>query len=178
MAHHSSAREVMMQKSNANSYMNSAQSSSYGANVNRASSSSTNAQTFYGADESRNYGRGGDEQQLRREDVNGRELEMKPIPDDSASPANGQPPAQAAPPSQPTYQTKPTYTPRKNNVRIVGGKLFHVEDDVEGPISIQYIPDHPDPGPRGYHVAKSTYPPVGKPRTATTAGGQVMHYIA
>merc|ERR1711981_1165600 len=90
-----------------------------------------------------------DEQQSRREDVNGRELEM---------PANGQPPTQGTPPSQPTYQTKPTYSPRKGNVRIVGGKLFHVEDDAEGPIPIQYIADHPDLGPRGYVVAKSTHP--------------------
>jgi len=53
-----------------------------------------------------------------------------------------------------------------------------VEDDVEGPISIQYIGDHPNPGTRGYHVANSSYPPPGKPRDGTSAGGQRMHFIA
>merc|ERR1712203_1254467 len=73
---------------------------------------------------------------------------------------------------------KTTYTPSKGNVRIVGGKLFHVGDDVEGPISIQFIPDQPDPGPRGYSVAQSTSKPVGKPRYATDASGHRFHYIA
>ena len=94
----------MMQQSHANSYMNSSQSSSYSSNVNRASSSSTNAVGFYGADESRNYARAGDEQQLRREDVNGRELDMRPIPNEGAPPPNGHLPAPPLVPSQVTYK--------------------------------------------------------------------------
>merc|ERR1712066_590170 len=100
------------------------------------------------------------------------------------------PPSQqeSAPTSQPAFQSKPkpTYSPKKNNVRIVGGKLFHVEDDVEGPISIQFIGDHPNPGTRGYHVASSKHHwqkesfkknRVGKPRDGTSAGGQRMNFI-
>merc|ERR1739848_101664 len=103
----------MMQQSHANSHMNSSQSSSYSSNVNRASSSSTNAVGFYGADESKNYARAGDEQQLRREDVNGRELDMRPIPNEGAPPPNGHLPAPPLTPGQVTYKTKPTYSPRK-----------------------------------------------------------------
>jgi len=72
---------------------------------------------------------------------------------------------------------KPKTSFKKNNVRIVGGKLFHVADDVEGPISIQFIGEHPDGGNRPYHVAKSTYPPPEKPRNAVSAGGQRFHFI-
>ena len=72
---------------------------------------------------------------------------------------------------------KPKSSFKKNNVRIVGGKLFHVADDVEGPISIQFIGEHPDGGNRPYHVAKSTYPPPEKPRNAVSAGGQRFHFI-
>merc|ERR1712168_1712365 len=71
---------------------------------------------------------------------------------------------------------KPKNSFKKNNVRIVGVKLFHVADDVEGPISIQFIGEHPDGG-KPYHVAKSTYPPPEKPRDAVSAGGQRFHFI-
>merc|ERR1711942_543965 len=50
-------------------------------------------------------------------------------------------PIQRAPQPAPA---KPKTSFKKNNVRIVGGKLFHVADDVEGPISIQFIGEHPD----------------------------------
>ena len=188
----------------ANSHMSSSESASYSSNINKSSSSSTTAS--YNVDGSRNYGRNIDEsghyvmddhqhrQGVRGTDESGRyimdepqqrqgnglerELEAKPIPDHRALPESSQPPPAQAAPSQPTYQTKPAYTPKKGNVRIVGGKLFHVEDDVEGPISIQYIGDHPDQGARGYHVAKSSYPPVGKPRNGMGADGKRMHFIA
>merc|ERR1711983_716039 len=104
---------------------------------------------------------------------------MRSTPDSGAS---SPPPSQqeSAPPTQPAFQSKPkaTYSPKKNNVRIVGGKLFHVEDDVEGPISIQFIGDHPNPGTRGYHVAKSNYIPPGKPRDGLSPTGAKVHFIA
>jgi len=162
---------------------NASQTSSYSSNINRESS--TSAQ--YNSEDSRNFARDerryiGDNgyQQRQAEDIDReRELNYSP-PQDRATPPSNPPQSQAAPPSQPTYQTKPktTYSPSKGNVRIVGGKLFHVGDDVEGPISIQFIPDHPDPGPRGYSVAQSTSLPVGKPRYATDASGHRFHYIA
>jgi len=48
---------------------------------------------------------------------------------------------------------------------------------VEGPISIQFIGEHPDGGNRPYRVAKSTYPPPEKPRDAVSASGQRFHFI-
>jgi hypothetical protein len=109
-----------------------------------------------------------------RRDEPDMDREIKSIPYESAPPASSPPPAAQEVPKQPAY----TYSPKKTNVRIVGGKLFHVEDDVEGPISIQYIGDHPNPGTRGYHVAKSSYPAPGKPREGFSAGGNRMHFIA
>jgi len=92
-----------------------------------------------------------------------------PPPQQQPVPIERAPPAPAA--------AKPKTSFKKNNVRIVGGKLFHVADDVEGPLSIQFIGEHPDGGNRPYHVAKSTYPPPEKPRNATSAGGQRFHFI-
>lgn len=77
----------------------------------------------------------------------------------------------------PAPAAKPKTSFKQNKVRIVGGKLLHVADDVEGPISIQFIGEHPDGGNRPYHVAKSTYPPPEKPRNAVSAGGQRFHFI-
>ena len=190
MATHQSiiAREKMKgMHTNANSSMvasSQQSSSSYSSNINKASSSSSTT-ARYNVDDSRNYARGEDSSryygeeghQQRQGDEMDRDLEIQSIPDNSYSPASEQPPAQAAP-RQLTQQTKPASTSRKGNVRIVGGKLFHVPDDVEGPISIQYIGDHPDLGPRGYHVASSTSLPVGKPRHGTAADGTRMHFIA
>jgi len=179
MATHQSiiAREKMKgMHTNANSSMvasSQQSSSSYSSNINKASSSSSTT-ARYNVDDSRNYARGEDSSRYYEIE---RDLEMQAIPDNAYSPASEQPPAQAAP-RQLTQQTKPTSTSRKGNVRIVGGKLFHVPDDVEGPISIQYIGDHPDLGPRGYHVASSTSLPVGKPRHGTAADGTRMHFIA
>jgi len=180
MAHHSIARDSMIQKSNVNSSMSSSESSSYSSNVNRSSSSNTAAR--YHVDDSRKYVRGQDDSNLYVEDGNQQmrgdesdlDREIKSIPYDSAPPASSTPPAAQEVPKQPAY----TYSPKKTNVRIVGGKLFHVEDDVEGPISIQYIGDHPNPGTRGYHVAKSSYPAPGKPREGFSADGKRMHFIA
>jgi len=183
-------RERRMQERAAQqSYNASHQTSSYSSNINRESSASAQ----YSNEDSRNYARderryqGDNGYEPRRVDEFGREpittdpeeLSWSP-PQDRATPPSNPPQSQAAPPSQPTYQTKPrsTWTPSKGNVRIVGGKLFHVGDDVEGPVSIQFIPDHPDPGPRGYSVAQSTSLPVGKPRYATDASGHRFHYIA
>ena len=201
MAHISGQRDMRMQQSSTNSSMSSSQQSSYSSNVNRASASSSSARY----DDSRGQVRGEvqDGQRYYVEDNfggrryidgppqqsnDGGELELQSTPDSNLpAPALSQEPpvlkqlhTTGAPTSQPAYQTKPTttYTPKKNNVRIVGGKLFHVEDDVEGPISIQFIGDHPNPGTRGYHVANSSYPPPGKPRDGTSAGGQQMHFIA
>jgi len=163
-----------------NSSMSSSKSSSYSSNVNQSSSSNTAAR--YHVDDSKNYVRGQDNSRYYGEDghqqMRGDEPdidhELKSIPYDRAPPASSPPPAAQEVPKQPAY----TYTPKKSNVRIVGGKLFHVEDDVEGPISIQYIGDHPNPGTRGYHVAKSSYPAPGKPREGFSAGGNRMHFIA
>jgi len=177
-------RERRMQERAAQqSYNASHQTSSYSSNINRESA--TSAQ--YSNEDSRNYAR----DERRYQGDNGYQHDREPIttdpeelswspPQDRATPPSNPPQSQAAPPSQPTYQTKPrsTWTPSKGNVRIVGGKLFHVGDDVEGPVSIQFIPDHPDPGPRGYSVAQSTSLPVGKPRYATDASGHRFHYIA
>ena len=196
MAHIRREGDIRTQQSSANSSMSSSQQSSYSSNVQRASSSSTTAQY----DDSRSHMRGEAQDGQRyyaeddfggrsyideppQQDNNGRELEFQSTTDNNRSPSPYQQPAvqkQAAPTSHPAYQTKPTttYTPKKNNVRIVGGKLFHVEDDVEGPISIQFIGDHPNPGSRGYHVANSSYPPPGKPRDGTGADGKRMHFIA
>ena len=173
MAHIRREGAMSMQQSSATSSMSSSQqSSSYSSNVNRASSSSTTAQYA----DSRGHAASGEAQNGQRyyvEDNFGgrkyidgppqqpnedRELQMRYTPDSGAS---SPPPSQQepAPTSQPSFQSKPktTYSPKKNNVRIVGGKLFHVEDDVEGPISIQFIGDHPNPGTRGYHVASSKH---------------------
>ena len=173
MAHIRREGAMSMQQSSTNSSMSSSQqSSSYSSNVNRASSSSTTAQYA----DSRGHAASGEAQNGQRyyvEDNFGgrkyidgppqqpnedRELQMRYTPDSGASspPPSQQEPAQT---SQPAFQSKPktTYSPKKNNVRIVGGKLFHVEDDVEGPISIQFIGDHPNPGTRGYHVASSKH---------------------
>jgi len=196
MAHIRGESDIRMQQSSTNSSMSSSQQSSFSSNVNRSSASSSTARY----DDSRSQAQG-DQRYYIEDNFGGRryidgppqqnngdrELELEPSPDSLPAPAlSQQPPAQkqvhltGAPTSQPAYQTKPTttYTPKKNNVRIVGGKLFHVEDDVEGPISIQFIGDHPNPGTRGYHVANSSYPPPGKPRDGTSAGGQQMHFIA
>merc|ERR1712111_133256 len=91
--------------------------------------------------------------------------------------ASPPPPQQEQPVPIQRAPAKPKTSYKKNNVRIVGGKLFHVADDVEGPISIQFIGEHPDGGNRPYHVAKSTYPPPEKPRDAASAGGQRFHFI-
>jgi len=182
-------RDSRTHQSSTTSATSSSQQSSYSSNVNRSTARYDDSRSQLDAQDRQGYyvedafgGRryiDGPPQQNNE----GRELEIQSIPDSNApSTTSEQPPAQtqAAPTSQPAYETKPktTYSPRKHNVRIVGGKLFHVEDDVEGPISIQYIGDHPNPGTRGYHVAKSSYPPPGKPRDGTSAGGQRMHFIA
>jgi len=184
-------RDSRTHQSSSTSATSSSQQSSYSSNVNRSTAryDDSRSQVIRDAQDRQGYyvedafgGRrfiDGPPQQ----NTEGRELEIQSIPDSNApSTPSEQPPSQkqAAPTSQPAYETKPktTYSPRKHNVRIVGGKLFHVEDDVEGPISIQYIGDHPNPGTRGYHVAKSSYPPPGKPRDGTSAGGQRMHFIA
>jgi len=182
-------RDSRTHQSSTTSATNSSQQSSYSSNVNRSTARYDDSRSQLDAQDRQGYyvedafgGRryiDGPPQQNNE----GRDLEIQSIPDSNApSTHSEQPPAQkqATPTSQPAYETKPktTYSPRKHNVRIVGGKLFHVEDDVEGPISIQYIGDHPNPGTRGYHVAKSSYPPPGKPRDGTSAGGQRMHFIA
>jgi len=182
-------RDSRTHQSSTTSATSSSQQSSYSSNVNRSTARYDDSRSQLDAQDRQGYyvedafgGRryiDGPPQQNNE----GRDLEIQSIPDSNApSTHSEQPPAQkqAAPTSQPAYETKPktTYSPRKHNVRIVGGKLFHVEDDVEGPISIQYIGDHPNPGTRGYHVAKSSYPPPGKPRDGTSAGGQRMHFIA
>ena len=196
MAHIRGDRDIRVQQSSANSSMSSSQQSSYSSNVHRASSSSATARF----DDSDSHARGQAQDGQRhyveddfggrryidgppQQNNDGRELELQSTPDNNTSPSHNQQPltqTPSGPTSQPVYQTKPTttYTPKKNNVRIVGGKLFHVEDDVEGPISIQFIGDHPNPGSRGYHVANSTYPPPGKPRDGTGADGKRMHFIA
>merc|ERR1712080_759007 len=118
--------------------------------VNRSSTTASNSR--YNMEDSRNITRGVDDsrhyvedgRQPYYEDEQGRNLEIESLPDERALP----PPTQAGP-SQPVRGS--SFAPKKNNVRIVGGKLFHVEDDVEGPISIQFIGDHPNPGTRGYH---------------------------
>ena len=177
-----------IQQSSTNSSMSSSKQSSYSSNVQSASTSSSTARY----DDPRSHV-GGEEQDDQRyyveDSFGGRryidgptqqnnddgELDLQSNPDTRAAPALTQEvPVQ----KQVALTGTATYTPKKNNVRIVGGKLFHVEDDVEGPISIQYIGDHPNPGTRGYHVANSSYPAPGKPRHGTSAGGQQMHFIA
>ena len=196
MAHISGQRDMRMQQSSTNSSMSSSQQSSYSSNVNRASASSSSAR--YEDSRGQVRGEAQDGQRYYVEDnFGGRryidgppqqnngsgELELESAPDSKAAPPLRQDPPvlkQVALTGQPAYQTKPTttYTPKKNNVRIVGGKLFHVEDDVEGPISIQFIGDHPNPGTRGYHVAKSSFPPTRNPREGPSARGKQMHFIA
>jgi len=189
MAQYHSANRNMMQTSNSSSATRSSESSSYSSSVNRSTTSASNAR--YNMEDSRNISRGGDDSryyvedgyQPRYGDENGRNLEIESLPDERALAPPAQPPAQEraqpppqAGPSQP--ERRATFSPKKNNVRIVGGKLFHVEDDVEGPISIQFIGDHPNPGTRGYHVAKSNYIPPGKPRDGLSPTGAKVHFIA
>ena len=185
------ANRNVMQTSNSSSSMqsSSSESKSFSSSVNRSSTTASNSR--YNMEDSRNITRGVDDsrhyvedgRQPYYEDEQGRNLEIESIPDERALPPPTQPPAQqqAPPPSQagPSQPARGTsFAPKKNNVRIVGGKLFHVEDDVEGPISIQFIGDHPNPGTRGYHVAKSNYIPPGKPRDGLSPTGAKVHFIA
>ena len=192
MAQYSSDNRNMMQTSNSSSSMTSQESKSYSSSVNRSSTTATNSR--YNMEDSRNYGRAVDDsryyvedgRQPRYGDEQGRNLEIESLPDERALPPPTQSPIpiqqQSPPPSQAGQSQPParraTFSPKKNNVRIVGGKLFHVEDDVEGPISIQFIGDHPNPGTRGYHVAKSNYIPPGKPRDGLSPTGAKVHFIA
>ena len=174
-------RERRMQERAANASYNASQTSSYSSNVQRESSTSAqynNEDSRHFARDDRRYLGENGYQQRQQDDIDrDRELNYSP-PQDRATPPSSHPQSQAAPPSQPAYQPKPSNISKQGKVRIVGGKLFHVGDEVEGPISIQFIPDHPDPGPRGYSVAQSTSLPVGKPRYATDASGHRFHYIA
>lgn len=175
------ARQELIQRQQMNSSMMSSESSSYSSNINRSASSTTAVTSNF--DGSRNYVRGDEGSRYYPEEGNQDrrgididvEPEMKSIPYDGAPPGASPPPAAQEVQKQPSHQPK---IAKQGKVRIVGGKLFHVEDDVEGPISIQYIGDHPNPGTRGYHVAKSSYPPPGKPREGFTADGKRMHFIA
>jgi len=171
-------RERRMQERAANASYNASQTSSYSSNVNRESSTSaqyTNEDSrHFARDDGRYAGENGYQQRQQYGTDRERELNYSP-PQDRATPPSSHPQPQTAPPSQPS---KPSNFSKQGKVRIVGGKLFHVGDEVEGPISIQFIPDHPDPGPRGYSVAQSTSLPVGKPRYATDASGHRFHYIA
>merc|ERR1712018_407045 len=121
------ARQERIQQSRMNSSMMSSESSSYSSNINRSASSTTAVTSNF--DDSRNYVRGDDGSRYYPQDINQQrrendidvEPEMKPIPYDGASSGASPPPAAQEVQKQPNYQPKSSSTPKKSNVRIVGG---------------------------------------------------------
>ena len=131
------ANRNVMQTSNSSSSMqsSSSESKSFSSSVNRSSTTASNSR--YNMEDSRNITRGVDDsrhyvedgRQPYYEDEQGRNLEIESLPDERALPPPTQPPAQqqAPPPSQagPSQPARGTsFAPKKNNVRIVGGKLL------------------------------------------------------